>query len=178
MSFTPKHREFFEAKSSNAIADKVKSPKKVKNTKLCLIKDTSEQSPSVKAMPGKVLQANSGSATKTTNIKSLQELCRMESKSGNRNSDHQQGHGRLAALPNSGPTASVPIVKNTGVTEPLYRSSQKKENPSSQSTVNSPVEKKKREETVFQVSYPSAFSKLIASRQVSPLLTSQSWSPR
>jgi hypothetical protein len=49
----------------------------------------------------------------------------MESKSGNRNSDHQQGHGRLAALPNSGPTASVPIVKNTGVTEPLYRSSQK-----------------------------------------------------
>nr|BAC29160.1 unnamed protein product [Mus musculus] len=178
VSFTPKHREFFEAKSSNAIADKVKSPKKVKNTKLCLIKDTSEQSPSVKAMPGKVLQANSGSATKTTNIKSLQELCRMESKSGNRNSDHQQGHGRLAALPNSGPTASVPIVKNTGVTEPLYRSSQKKENPSSQSTVNSPVEKKKREETVFQVSYPSAFSKLIASRQVSPLLTSQSWSPR
>lgn len=28
VSFTPKHREFFEAKSSNAIADKVKSPKK------------------------------------------------------------------------------------------------------------------------------------------------------
>lgn len=74
VSFTPKHREFFEAKSSNAIADKVKSPKKVKNTKLCLIKDTSEQSPSVKAMPGKVLQANSGSATKTTNIKSLQVI--------------------------------------------------------------------------------------------------------
>lgn len=49
----------------------------------------------------------------------------MESNTGNRNIDHQQGNGRLAALPNSGPTASVPILKNTGVTEPLYRSSQK-----------------------------------------------------
>lgn len=49
----------------------------------------------------------------------------MESKTGNRNSDHQQGHGRVAALPNSGPTASVPILKNTVVTEPFYKSSQK-----------------------------------------------------
>ncbi|ERE89843.1 limkain-b1-like protein [Cricetulus griseus] len=177
VSFTPKHREFIEAKSSNVIADKAKSPKKVKNTKLCLIKDTSEQSPSAKAMPGKGLQAHSGSATKPTNIKSLQELCRMESKTGSRNSEHQQGHGRQAALPNSGLSTSVPTLKNTGVTEPLYRSSQKKENPSSWSVASPPVEKE-REETVFQVSYPSAFSKLIASRQVSPLLTSQSWSPR
>ncbi|XP_055453708.1 meiosis regulator and mRNA stability factor 1 isoform X2 [Psammomys obesus] len=175
VSFTPKHREFFEAKSSNAIADKARSPKKVKNTKLCFIKDTSEQSPCAKTMPGKGLQANSGSVTKTTNIKSLQELCRMESKTGSKNSDHQQAHGRMAALPNNGPSTSVPSL-NTGVTEPLYRSSQKKENLSSQSVTSSPVEK--REETVFQVSYPSAFSKLITSRQVSPLLTSQSWSPR
>ncbi|CAH7348434.1 Marf1 [Phodopus roborovskii] len=177
VSFTPKHREFLETKSSNAIADKAKSPKKVKNTKLCLIKDTSEQSPSAKAMPGKGLQAHSVSATKTTNIKSLQELCRMESKTGSRNSEQQQGHGRLAALPNGGLSTSVPTLKNTGVTEPLYRNSQKKENLSSRSVSSSPVEKE-REETVFQVSYPSAFSKLIASRQVSPLLTSQSWSPR
>ncbi|XP_036050646.1 meiosis regulator and mRNA stability factor 1 isoform X1 [Onychomys torridus] len=177
VSLTPKHRELLEAKNSNAIADKVKSPKKV-NTKLCLIKDTSEQSPSAKAMPGKGLQANSGSATKNINIKSLQELCRMESKTGSRNSEHQQGHGRLAALPNGSLSTSVPTLKNTGLMEPLYRSSQKKENLSSWSVASSPVEKKEREETVFQVSYPSAFSKLIASRQVSPLLTSQSWSPR
>ncbi|XP_006983930.1 meiosis regulator and mRNA stability factor 1 isoform X2 [Peromyscus maniculatus bairdii] len=177
VSLTPKHREFLEAKNSNAIADKVKSPKKV-NTKLCLIKDTNEQSPSAKAMPGKGLQANSGSATKNINIKSLQELCRMESKTGSRNSEHQQGHGRLAALPNGSLSTSVPTLKNTGLMEPLYRSSQKKENLSSWTVASSPVEKKEREETVFQVSYPSAFSKLIASRQVSPLLTSQSWSPR
>lgn len=178
VSFTPKHRECFEAKSSNAVVDKAKSPKKVKNTKLCLIKDTGEQSPSAKAMSGKGLQANSGSATKTTNLKSLQELCQMEPKSGNRIRDHQQGHGSLATLPNSGPTASVPTLKNTGVRETLHRSSQKKENLSSQSIASSPAQKKKREGTVFQISYPSAFSQLIASRQVSPLLSSQSWSPR
>lgn len=49
----------------------------------------------------------------------------MESKTGSRNSEHQQGHGRQAALPNSGLSTSVPTLKNTGVTEPLYRSSQK-----------------------------------------------------
>lgn len=72
VSFTPKTRELCETKSSSAIADKAKSPKKLKNPKLCLIKDTSEQSSSAKAMPGKGSQANSGSATKTTNVKSLQ----------------------------------------------------------------------------------------------------------
>uniref|UniRef100_A0A8I6GEW4 Meiosis regulator and mRNA stability factor 1 n=1 Tax=Rattus norvegicus TaxID=10116 RepID=A0A8I6GEW4_RAT len=180
VSFTPKHREFFEAKSSNAIANKAKSPQKVKNTKLCLIKDTSNWSPGAKARPGKGLQANFGSATKIKKKKKLlKELCRMEPKPGHRNHDHhQQGHGRLATLPNGGPTASVPTLNNTGVTEPLQRSSQKKENLSPQSIASSPVEKKKREGTVFQVSYPSAFSQLITSRQVSPLLTPQSWSPR
>lgn len=102
----------------------------------------------------------------------------MEPKSGNRIRDHQQGHGSLATLPNSGPTASVPTLKNTGVRETLHRSSQKKENLSSQSIASSPAQKKKREGTVFQISYPSAFSQLIASRQVSPLFSSQSWSPR
>ncbi|XP_021087035.2 meiosis regulator and mRNA stability factor 1 isoform X1 [Mesocricetus auratus] len=177
VSFTPKHREFLETKSSNTVTDKAKSPKKVKNTKLCLLKDTSEQSPSAKAMPGKGLQAHSGSTTKPTNIKSLQELCRIESKTGSRSSEHQQGHGRLAALPSGGLSTSVPTLGDTGATEPLYRRSQKKESLSSWSVASSPVDKE-REETAFQVSYPSAFSKLIASRQVSPLLTPQSWSPR
>nr|XP_020020021.1 meiosis arrest female protein 1 isoform X1 [Castor canadensis] len=177
VSFTPKTRELCEAKSSNAIADKVKSPKKLKNQKLCLIKDASEQSSSAKAMPGKGSQANSGSATKNTNVKSLQELCRMESKTGNRNTEPQQGHLRLAAPLHSSPSSAGPTLKNSGMTEPLYRGNPKKENLSARSVSSSPVEKKDKEETVFQVSYPSAFSKLIASRQVSPLLTSQSWSP-
>ncbi|XP_023560435.1 meiosis regulator and mRNA stability factor 1 isoform X3 [Octodon degus] len=177
VSFTPKNRELCEAKSSNTIADKVKSPKKLKNTKLCLIKDTSEQSSSAKLMPGKGSQANSGSATKNTNVKSLQELCHMEPKTGHRNSEPQHGNARLAPPPHSNPSTTGPTSKNSGMAELLYKTSQKKETISSRSSTSSPVEKQNKEETVFQVSYPSAFSKLIASRQVSPLLTSQSWSP-
>ncbi|XP_018867977.1 meiosis regulator and mRNA stability factor 1 isoform X11 [Gorilla gorilla gorilla] len=176
VSFTPKNRELCETKSSNTIADKVKSPKKLKNPKLCLIKDASEQSSSAKATPGKGSQANSGSATKNTNVKSLQELCRMESKTGHRNSEHQQGHLRLVVPTHGNSSAAVPTPKNSGVAEPVYKTSQKKENLSARSVTSSPVEKKDKEETVFQVSYPSAFSKLVASRQVSPLLASQSWS--
>ncbi|XP_032125546.1 meiosis regulator and mRNA stability factor 1 isoform X5 [Sapajus apella] len=176
VSFTPKNRELCETKSSNAIADKVKSPKKLKNPKLCLIKDASEQSSSAKATPGKGSQANSGSATKNTNVKSLQELCRMESKTGHRNSEHQQGHLRLVVPAHSNSSAAVSMAKNSGAAEPVYKTNQKKENLSARSITSSPVEKKDKEETVFQVSYPSAFSKLVASRQVSPLLASQPWS--
>ncbi|KAL4692133.1 hypothetical protein H8959_015943 [Pygathrix nigripes] len=178
VSFTPKNRELCETKSSNAIADKVKSPKKLKNPKLCLIKDASEQSSSAKATPGKGSQANSGSTTKNTNVKSLQELCRMESKTGHRNSEQQQGHLRLVVPAHGNSSTAVPTLKNSGVAEPVYKTSQKKENLSARSVTSSPVEKKDKEETVFQVSYPSAFSKLVASRQVSPLLASQSWSSR
>lgn len=74
VSFTPKSGELCETKSSNATADKAKSPKKLKNPKLCLIKDTSEPSSSAKAAPGKGSQANSGSATKNTHVKSLQVI--------------------------------------------------------------------------------------------------------
>ncbi|XP_049759346.1 meiosis regulator and mRNA stability factor 1 isoform X5 [Elephas maximus indicus] len=178
VSFTPKNRELCETKSSSAIADKVKSPKKLKNLKLCLIKDASEQASSAKATPGKGLQANSGSATKNANVKSLQELCRMESKTANRNSEPQQGNTRLAAPPHSSSSAAVPTYKNLGMAESVYKGNQKKENLSARSVTSSPVERKGKEETMFQVSYPSAFSKLIVSRQVGPLLTSQSWSSR
>nr|XP_054310926.1 meiosis regulator and mRNA stability factor 1 isoform X5 [Pongo pygmaeus] len=106
----------------------------------------------------------------------MPELCRMESKTGHRNSEHQQGHLRLVVPTHGNSSAAVPTPKNSGVAEPVYKTSQKKENLSARSVTSSPVEKKDKEETVFQVSYPSAFSKLIASRQVSPLLASQSWS--
>lgn len=74
VSFTPKHRELCETKSSSAVTEKAKSPKKLKNPKLCLIRDASEQPASAKAVPGKGAQANSGSAIKITNVKSLQVI--------------------------------------------------------------------------------------------------------
>ncbi|XP_037363460.1 meiosis regulator and mRNA stability factor 1 isoform X2 [Talpa occidentalis] len=178
VSFTPKSRELCETKSSNAIADKVKSPKKLKNPKLCLIKDASEQSSSAKAMPGKGAQAHSGSAAKNANVKSLQELCRLEPKTGTRSCEPPQGPLRLGAPAHRNPSAAAPIPKTSGMAESVYKSTLKKENLSARSVTSSPVEKKDKEEPMFQVSYPSAFSKLIASRQVGPLLTSQSWTSR
>ncbi|XP_020727878.2 meiosis regulator and mRNA stability factor 1 isoform X4 [Odocoileus virginianus] len=178
VSFTPKSGELCETKSSNAIADKVKSPKKLKNPKLCLIKDISESPSSAKAAPGKGSQANSGSAPKNTSVKSLQELCRLESKTGTRSSEPQQGHLRPGVPPHRNLSAAAPAPKTPGLAESVYKTNPKKENLSARSVTSSPVEKREREETLFQVSYPSAFSKLIASRQVSPLLTAQPWSSR
>ncbi|XP_039767051.1 meiosis regulator and mRNA stability factor 1 isoform X11 [Ornithorhynchus anatinus] len=183
VSFMPKNKELNETKNSNTVADKVKSPKKVnKNPKLCLIKDASEQSPNTKTNSGRGLPANSGSAAKHTNVKSLQELCRMESKSGNRNNEHQQDPTRLEALSpqnNSHPAgAEIPTTKNAGSAEAMYKTSLKKEILTTRSSTSSPMEKKDKEEIVFQVSFPSAFSKLPVPRQLSPLLVSPSWSSR
>ncbi|XP_028372337.1 meiosis regulator and mRNA stability factor 1 isoform X5 [Phyllostomus discolor] len=108
----------------------------------------------------------------------MPELCRMESKTGTRNSESQQGNLRLVAPSHRNSSVVAPTLKNSGMAESVYKTLPKKENLSARSVTSSPVEKKNKEETLFQVSYPSAFSKLIASRQVSPLLTSPSWSSR
>ncbi|XP_074136715.1 meiosis regulator and mRNA stability factor 1 isoform X3 [Sminthopsis crassicaudata] len=182
VSFTPKNKELSEIKNSNTVSDKAKSPKKVnKNPKLCLVKDGIEQSPNAKVMPGKGLQANPGSATKNTNIKSLQELCRIESNTNNKNSEHHQQDQLRMDTPspqNNSRAASAETLtaKTAGTAESVYKSCQKKENLNNRSITSSPVEKKDKEEIMFQVSYPSAFSKLTTSRQLSPLLVSQNWS--
>ncbi|XP_014376287.1 meiosis regulator and mRNA stability factor 1 isoform X5 [Alligator sinensis] len=182
VSFTPKNKELSETKSSNCVgAEKMKSPKKVnKNTKLCLLsKDSSDQSSSAKTTAGKGLQIH-GTTTKAANVKSLQELCRLESKTISRNIENQQDHlrGQIPAQNNSKPVC--PTTKKVGTGESTCKINQnKKDTPVPRSISNSPVERKDKDETVFQVSYPSAFSKLASSRQLSPLLMSQScWSSR
>ncbi|XP_056359138.1 meiosis regulator and mRNA stability factor 1 [Oenanthe melanoleuca] len=185
LSFTPRSRELAEAKSSSLLAaDKVKSPKKVsKSTKLCLLsKDSSDQSAGTKGPAGRGFQSH-GSAVKSTNVKSLQELCRLESKNINRNTENQQERLReQIPSPQSNSNAAIPVslaTKKMGAGESSSKNSQKKETSASRSITNSPVDKKDKDEAVFQVSYPSAFSKLTASRQLSPLLVSQScWSSR
>ncbi|XP_054067740.1 meiosis regulator and mRNA stability factor 1 isoform X2 [Rissa tridactyla] len=184
VSFTPKNKELNETKSSSFVGtEKVKSPKKInKNTKLCLLnKDSSDQSCGTKGSAGRGFPIH-GSIIKPTNVKSLQELCRLESKTINRNIENQQEHLKeQIPSPQSNSNAAIPVslaMKKTGMGEASCKSSQKKETSASRSVTNSPVDKDK-DETVFQVSYPSAFSKLTASRQLSPLLMSQScWSSR
>ncbi|NWX50124.1 MARF1 factor, partial [Steatornis caripensis] len=185
VSFTPKNKELNETKSSCFVGtEKVKSPKKInKNTKLCLLnKDSSDQPSGTKGSAGRGFQIH-GSVIKPTNVKSLQELCRLESKIISRNTENQQEHLReQIPSPQSNSNAVIPVslaTKKLGTGEASCKSSQKKETSASRSVTNSPVDKKDKDETVFQVSYPSAFSKLTASRQLSPLLMSQScWSSR
>uniref|UniRef100_A0A8C2S768 Meiosis regulator and mRNA stability factor 1 n=1 Tax=Capra hircus TaxID=9925 RepID=A0A8C2S768_CAPHI len=108
----------------------------------------------------------------------MPELCRLESKTGTRSSEPQQGHLRPGVPPHRSSSAAAPAPKAPGLAESVYKTNPKKESLSARSVTSSPVEKKEKEETLFQVSYPSAFSKLIVSRQGSPLLTAQPWSSR
>ncbi|XP_062820374.1 meiosis regulator and mRNA stability factor 1 isoform X1 [Anolis carolinensis] len=175
VSFTPQSKELAETKNAgSAGADKLKSPKKVnKNTKLCLMnRESSDQSSAIKAIVGKGSQAH-GAAPKNASVKSLQELCRMESKSM-KNSENCQDQLKE----NSMSSSVSPAHKKSGTGESIHKNNQKKDLPSARSISNSLVERKEKND-VFQVSYPSAFSMLSASRQLSPVLVSQScWSSR
>nr|XP_032649308.1 meiosis regulator and mRNA stability factor 1 isoform X5 [Chelonoidis abingdonii] len=184
VSFTPKNKELNETKNSNCVgAEKVKSPKKMnKNPKLCLFsKDSNDQSSNAKTTAGKGLQTH-GSAAKPTDVKSLQELCRLESKTIRKIENEQDQLREQTLSPQNSNAANLVCLatKNTGIGELTYKCSQnRKDTPASRSITNSPIEKKDKDAVVFQVSYPSAFSKLTASRQLSPLLMSQScWSSR
>ncbi|KAM4632640.1 meiosis regulator and mRNA stability factor 1 [Discoglossus pictus] len=183
VSFTPKNKEVTDAKSSNCIvSEKSKSPKKVcKNTKLCLsAKEQTEQSSNAKAG---VSKATYGSATK--NVKSLQELCQMQSKSSTRNSHENKdkkknGDRQDATQAQSGGHASETStnVKSVGAENSIFKGFQKRDDTVSRSVSNSPLEKKDKDEA-FHVSNPSAFSKLRGSRPLSPLRSSPScWSTR
>ncbi|XP_066496657.1 meiosis regulator and mRNA stability factor 1 isoform X4 [Tiliqua scincoides] len=182
VSFTPRNKELAETKSAGSSgADKVKSPKKVnKNTKLCLMnREPSNQSSSAKTAVAKVHTPG----PKSTSVKSLQELCRIESKTlrtagrGTENPQDQLKEG-VSLLQRNCTRSLSPATKKTGAGELAPKNSPKKDGLATRSISNSPVEKKEKDD-VFQVSYPSAFSMLTASRQLSPLLMSQScWSSR
>lgn len=177
VTFTPQSRDLGDAKGPGALADKVKSPRKQKSAKLCLARDAGEPAPGTKASPlGKGPPACVGSAAKTPHVKSLQELCHLEPKMGTRNSEPQPGHLRLV-VPSHRNATAVPMSKPVGLAGPVHKANPKKENPG-RSAAASPVEKQEREESLFQVSYPSAFSKLMASRQVAPLHAPQAWPRR
>ncbi|XP_053131872.1 meiosis regulator and mRNA stability factor 1 isoform X2 [Hemicordylus capensis] len=183
VSFTPKNKELVEAKNATSTAaDKAKSPKKVnKSTKLCLVnRESNDQSSSAKIVVGKGLQAH-GSAPKTTSVKSLQELCRIESKivRSTEKPQDQRREDASSLQSNSLAASSTSLTtKKPGTGESTPKSGQKKDVFATRSISNSPVEREGKEDA-FHVSYPSAFSMLTASRQLSPLLISQScWSSR
>ncbi|XP_071359796.1 meiosis regulator and mRNA stability factor 1 isoform X5 [Trachinotus anak] len=110
--------------------------------------------------------------------KPRQELVSLEGKS--RMSFHQLEKGRAASSsPHSnGETVAPDQLSKPGLTgEAMYRRRREGSNP--RSVTESPVEQGDRSSGEFQISTPSAFSKLNLHRSFSPLVLSQgSWSSR
>lgn len=121
---------------------KAKLPKKLKNVKLFLNKDVCKPVPSTKTVSGRRAPANLGSASKNAHLKTLQELCRLETIISTRSSELRLGHLRLA----------VPAHRNTGTSMPVAASglpqsqSPKKKHLSVQSVASFPV-KQEREQS-------------------------------
>ncbi|KAM3916124.1 meiosis regulator and mRNA stability factor 1 isoform 2-T2 [Leptodactylus fuscus] len=183
VSFESQHRDVTEVKNSSCNnGDKSKSPKKVnKNTKLCLAaKDQNDPSSNTKGSVNKAHGSN-----KHSSVKSLQELCQMQSKASNRTNGNPQEKERKKNGEKLNPTCQnsnslsshVSVTTNSvGTEEQTIKTIQRREVPI---THESPVENPVKEEPAFQISNPSAFSKLAGSRQLSPSRSSQSgWSSR
>ncbi|KAM9305551.1 meiosis regulator and mRNA stability factor 1 [Gastrophryne carolinensis] len=179
VSFAPKNREVTEAKNSNCSIEKSKSPKKAnKNTKLCLsVKDQHDCS-NAKASVGK-------SGGKNTNVKSLQELCKMQSnvynptnhnlqdKDKKKNGEHLNS---TASTSNSSVFSQLSVITKGAGTEEVLKSYGKKHDSVNGLVSGSHVESGEKEES-FQISNPSAFCKLTGTRHSSPVRSSQSgWS--
>ncbi|KAG8432951.1 hypothetical protein GDO86_017279 [Hymenochirus boettgeri] len=179
VSFSAKSKEVAEVKDTFVSGDKAKSPKKVnKNTKLCLaIKDQHDPPRNNKAAS----KLACGSVMRNTNVKSLKELCQIQSKSSNKTCQQERERKRAGdkqdLLSQNSQNQVSALAKTVGTGNTACRNLQKREDPCSRSNTNSPQER--IEEVSFQISNPSAFSKLTESRQSSPLRSSQSgWSSR
>ncbi|XP_072275084.1 meiosis regulator and mRNA stability factor 1 [Pyxicephalus adspersus] len=185
VSFAPKNRDLSEAKNSICtVADKSKSPKKVnKNTKLCLIaKDQQESSHNAKSSASKAGQNSGG---KNANVKSLQELCQIQSKASSKHNQYPEDKEKkkngdrlnttTAYSSNASVSSQVSVTTKSAGIEDLLKSGKKWED-SINGNLSISVESSKKEET-FQISNPSAFSKLTGTRKLSPIRQT-GWSSR
>ncbi|KAM8933472.1 meiosis regulator and mRNA stability factor 1 isoform 2-T2 [Pelodytes ibericus] len=185
VSFTPKNKEVTETKNSNGVSgDKSKSPKKAsKNTKLCLtFKDPHDQSSNAKSSN----KASHGAVTKNSNVKSLQELCQIQSKSSSRTNPNQLDKDKRKNGDRLDPQISQSIsfasnamsVASESIGEEAhFKVLQRQEDLGNQSSSISPMERK--DEATLHVGNPSAFNKLSGAKPLSPLRESHKcWSSR
>ncbi|XP_060696417.1 meiosis regulator and mRNA stability factor 1 isoform X3 [Hemiscyllium ocellatum] len=181
VSFTPKNKDLCESKSNCLMVEKAKSPKKAnKMTKLSQRnKGLDDPLPNNKNSTVKNLQAPQASAIKDNNVRSLQELCGMESKV-KQSVCTQKIKKQGSESPPVGNCTSIysPVTaKNVGNGD-SFSGNIKSETPSSRSSLESPIDKIEKKAD-FRVSSPSAFSKLSVSRHNTPPLAGHgTWSTR
>ncbi|XP_073447249.1 meiosis regulator and mRNA stability factor 1 isoform X1 [Aquarana catesbeiana] len=180
VSFVPKNHDVTEAKTSIcALGDKSKSPKKVnKNTKLCLIaRDQQETSQNAKASASKTAYSSGG---KNSNVKSLQELCQIQSKASSKLNPYPEdkkknGDRSNSIFSNTSVSSQVLVTTKSAELEDVLTNVKKWEG-SINGNLSFSVESSKKEKH-FQISNPSAFSKLAGTRQLSTVCQS-GWSSR
>uniref|UniRef100_UPI00398F5C47 meiosis regulator and mRNA stability factor 1 isoform X2 n=1 Tax=Pristiophorus japonicus TaxID=55135 RepID=UPI00398F5C47 len=181
VSFTPKKKDLYESKNNCLTVEKTKSPKKAnKLTKHSQPnKDLDEQLQNGKNSATKNAQTTQGSTVKNVNVRSLQELCGMESKT--------KQSVRTPQIKKQG-TESPPISHCNSIYSPAtpknvgngdsFSGTIKRETPTFRSSLESPIEKIEKKMD-FHVSSPSAFSKLPISRHNTlPITCHGSWSTR
>ncbi|XP_072124922.1 meiosis regulator and mRNA stability factor 1 isoform X1 [Mobula birostris] len=172
VSFTPKNKDFCESKNNCITVEKTKSPKKAsKLAKLSqLNKDLDEQSHNGKNPSVKNSRTPQGSAVKNGKVRSLQELCGMESKTKQNVRMQQIKKKGSESPPISYSVHSPATPKTTGNGDSIIGSN-KQEIPIFSSSLESPTDKTEKKGD-FRVSSPSAFSKLPVSRHNTPPIAS------
>ncbi|XP_041062246.1 meiosis regulator and mRNA stability factor 1 isoform X3 [Carcharodon carcharias] len=179
VSFTPKNKDLCESKNNCFAVEKAKSPKKAsKLTKLSQRnKGLDEQLQNGKNST--VKNTPQGSALKDSNVRSLQELCGMESKTKQSVRTQKIKKQGTESPPVSHCTSiySPPTSKNIGNGD-SFSGNIKRETPTSRSSLESPIDKIEKK-VDFHVSSPSAFSKLSVPRHNTPPIPGHgTWSAR
>ncbi|XP_069761769.1 meiosis regulator and mRNA stability factor 1 isoform X2 [Narcine bancroftii] len=179
VSFTPKNKDLCESKNNCLTVEKTKSPKKAnKLTKHSqLNKDLDEQSQNGKHSAAKSSRTSQGSAVKNGKVRSLQELCGMESKAKQSLRTQQGKKKGSESPPVTHSVCASAIPKNTGNGD-SFGGNIKQESPTFSSSLEPPTDRTEKK-VDFRVSSPSAFSKLSISMHSTPPITSHgSWSAR
>ncbi|MGH0130133.1 UNVERIFIED_CONTAM: hypothetical protein FKN15_041184 [Acipenser sinensis] len=166
--------------SSSQAVEEPKSPKNARCTaRLCQsIRDpVGEQTFS----PRKGARAVNGSAVKNSvQVKSLQEMCTMESKPKLNYAPDKKSQNETPSPQSSDETTCITSTasKSVGIGESPYRG-RRRDSLTPRNVTDSPDEKAEKTSSDFHISTPSAFIKLNLQRTISPLILSQgSWSSR
>ncbi|KAI1896045.1 hypothetical protein AGOR_G00090760 [Albula goreensis] len=110
-------------------------------------------------------------------VKSLQELCSLEPKNSYQLEKRSRSDATVSPQ-NNGELSHLPSSRPAPASESTYRS-RRRDCSTPRSVSDSPVDRADRSMGEFQVSTPSAFSKISLQRTFSPLVLSQgSWSSR
>ncbi|KAK1162811.1 meiosis regulator and mRNA stability factor 1-like isoform X3 [Acipenser oxyrinchus oxyrinchus] len=169
--------------SSSSSSQAVEEPKSSKNARCTarLCQSIGDPVGEQTSSPRKGARAINGSAVKNSiQVKSLQEMCTMESKPKLNYAPDKKSQNETPSPQSSDETTCITSTasKSVGIGESPYRG-RRRDCLTPRNVIDLPDEKAEKTSSDFHISTPSAFIKLNLQRTVSPLILSQgSWSSR